>query len=288
MIMRRFVRFTWGAVIALCLCSVGAYGDEPAAFHPFVKGEYGAADFNVTTHTYAHGRVKIRITQAQRTGSHEKAPPYSCRAWLEIAEKGENIWQKSFDDINPADFSYGLFVPRKAPSPRYFAVVKVGDNDGRLFLIDREDGTVFALPGGFYFITADKRFLFSEYAGETQDLVVFDLIAGKVVLDTKSSEADRLPGEIYDWYYDGKRYFFSIVRDDEKRKGVIAEDRRVLYEVTLRHPGISRVAADFSRIFHKKWDFDPRPFKDCCSDPGISKEEKSGGEDQSQGEATPR
>jgi hypothetical protein len=270
------VKYGWGALIALLLCSSGAYGDEPASFRPFVKDEYGASDYNVTTHTYPHGRLKIRVTQAQRTGIHPKTPPYSCRAWLEIVEKGENVWQRAFDDINPASFSYGLFVPRKAPSPRYFAVIKVGDNDGRLFLVDREDGTVFDLPGGFYFITTDNRYLFSEYAGETQDLVVFDLVAGKVVLDTNSPGSARLPGEIYDWYYDGKRYFFTVVKSDEKRKGVIAEERRVMYEVNVRRPGISRLPADFSRIFHKNWDFDPRDFKDCCSEPGKPKEKETG------------
>jgi hypothetical protein len=273
MTMRRPVKYAWGALIALCLGATGVFGEEPAVFHPFVKGAYGQADFNVTTHTYAHGRVKIRVTQAQRTGHQAAEPPYYCRAWLEIVERGENVWQRSFDDINPASFSFGLFVPRKAPSPRYFAVVKVGDNDGRLFLVDRESGTVTELPGGFFFVTSDNRYLFSEYAGETQDIVVFDLIAGKVVLDTKTTETARLPGEIYDWYYDGKRYFFTIVRGDEKSKGVIAEDRRVMYEVTLKRPGISRVPADFDKVFHKNWDFDPRSYRDCSSDPGKSKED---------------
>ena len=270
-----FQLLVWVGML-LNVCAGIALGDEPAPFRPFMQEDYRGPDFQVSTQTFPHGRFKIRVTQARRTALHAESPPYACRAWLEIGEKGENIWQRGFDDIAPANFSYGLFVPAKAPSPRYFAVIKTGDNDGRLFLIDREDGSVHELPGGFFFITADKRYLFSEYAGEQQQFVVFDLIAGKIVLDTKTSETARMPGEIYDWYYDGKKYFFTIVKGDEKRKGVIAEDRGRLYEVNFKRPGIAPVSPDFSRIFHKNWDFDPRDFMNCSSESGKPKDEEAG------------
>ena len=244
--------------------AVSANGDDGGGFRPFARGEYGAGEFGVTARTYPHGRLNIKVTQAKRLEPRPQEAPYACRAWLEVADGGRDTWQRSFDDISPAGFSYGLFVPRKPPSTRYFAVVKTGDNDGRLFLIDRETGAVTDLPGGFYFVTADGRHLFSEYAGETQDVVVFDLVAGKVVLDTRASGTSLLPGGIYDWYYDGKRYFFTITRDEAG--GVVAEDRRALYEVNLKHPGIDKVPPDFSKLHHKRWDFDPRRFRDCVSD----------------------
>lgn len=262
------------AVIALIALSAPVHGQDQAQFTPFDRGEYSAEAFSVTARTYPHGRVKVKVTQAKRVDTLPKSPPYFCSAWLEVAEGGKNVWQRSFEDIRPSGFSYGLFVPQKPPAPRYFALVKAGDNDGRLYLVDREDGTVFDLPGGFYFVTMDNRYLFSEYAGATQQVAVFDLIAGKILLDTKTSEAAQLPGEIYDWYYDGRRYFFTVVKGEANSDGMVAEDRSTLYEVNLRHPGIAKVPADFSTLHHKRWDFDPRTLKDCFSDPGNKKEEK--------------
>ena len=273
--MQRFVMHSWAAACALIILSAGAFGEDGTPFRPFEKGEYGAGDFAVTARTYSHGNVKVRLTQAKRTGSRPNEPPYACRAWLEVEERENSIWRRYFDDISPAGFSYGLVVPQKKPSPKYLAVVKNGDFDGRLYLIDR-DGAVFDLPGGFYFVSADGRYLFSEYAAETQEVVVFDLVTGKIVLDTKSDESCHLPGDIYDWYYDGKRYFFTIVKKEVNGKGMVVEDRRTLFEVKLTRPGIEKVPADFSGLFHKRWDFDPRIFKDCSSDPGNLKEGNAG------------
>ena len=256
--------------------AVASWGEDAAPFRPFEKKEYAGGGFTVTSRTYSHGKVKVKVTQAKRIGSHRQEPPSACRAWLEVVAGGKTVWQRYFDDIDAMGSSYGLFVPPKPPSARFFTVVKNRDYDGRLFLIDR-DGTVSDLPGGLYFVSSDGRYLFSEYIADTQEVVVFDLATGKVVLDTKTPDASLLPGYIYDWYYDGKRYFFTIVKEEENRQGLVLEDRRTLYEVNLAHPGIDKVPADFSRIFHKNWDFDPRKYKDCCSDRGTVKEGKAGG-----------
>lgn len=274
---KSFRQRTLLTTLALFILTSAAWGEDTAPFRPFEKEVYAGGDFTVTSRTYAHGKVKVKVTQAKRTGSHPQEPPSTCRAWLEVVAGGKSIWQRYFDDIDAVGSSYGLFVPPKPPSSRYFAVVKNGDYDGRLFLIDR-NGTVSELPGGLYFVSADGRFLFSEYIADTQEAVVFDLASGKIVLDTKTPDASLLPGYIYDWYYDGKRYFFTIVNDEDNRQGMVLEDRRVLFEVNLTHPGIDKVPADFSRIFHKKWDFDPRTYRDCCSDPGTVKEGKAGGD----------
>ena len=273
--MRGFIVPACLAVSVLITLAVGAFGEEPVPFTPFEKGGYEDGSFDVTSRTILHGMVTVKVTEAKRLGPRPQEPPYVCRAWLEADAGERTVLQRYFDDIAPAGFSYGLAVPRKMPSPRYVAVVKNGDFDGRLYLIDR-NGTVFDLPGGFYFVTADGRYLFSEYVAEAQEVVVFDLVAGKVVLDTSAADAFHLPGEIYDWYYDGKRYFFTIVKGETNSKGMVVEDRKALFEVNLAHPGIDRVTGDFSRLFHKKWDFDPRAYKDCAIDPAAANGENAG------------
>ena len=252
-------------------------GEEAEAYRPYEKGEYVGGDFDVTSHTWPHGRVKVKITQAKRLGPRSVEPPYACRAWLEVYEGKTRIWERYFDDIGPSGFSYGLSVPGKQPTPEYFAVIKNGDFDGRLFLIDRK-GMVTDLSGGFYFVTFDRRFLYSEYAADTQEVMVFDLLFGKIVLDTKTTDSSLLPGDIYDWYHDGKKYFFTIVKPGAPGKGLVQEDRKSVYEVKMNPPGIEKVPADFSRLHHKKWDFDPRRFRDCCSDPVRMNDENAGSE----------
>lgn len=263
---RRVVIPVWFAVVLLALPFGAVCGDEPAGYRPFDRAEYGAGDFDVTSHTYSHGKIKVKLIQAKRLGPRSGEPPSACRAWLEVYAGKTRVWERYFDDMSPAGFSYGLSVPEKQPSPDYFAVVKNGDLDGRLFLIDRK-GMVTELPGGFYFVSFDRRYLYSEYSGDIQEVVVFDLLFGKIVLDTTTADTSLLPGDIYDWYHDGRKYYFSIVKPDAVGKGLVQEERRTVYAVQLNPPGIARVTADFSRLHHKKWDFDPRVFKDCCSDP---------------------
>jgi len=265
----------WIAAAALFILAGAAFGGDETDFRPFEKGEYESGDFDVTTRTYPHGKVKVKITQAKRLGSRTGEAPYACRAWMEVFEGKSRTWQAYFDDISPSGFSYGLSVPLKQPSPEYLAVVKNGDFDGRLFLIDRK-GTVTDLPGGFYFVSFDRRYLYSEYAADTQEVVVFDLLFGKTVLDTKTADGTLLPGDIYDWYHDDKKFYFTIVKPEGAGKGVVQEERRSIYEVKLNPPGIVKVPADFSALHHKKWDFDPRTFKDCCSEPVKKKEDNTG------------
>jgi hypothetical protein len=271
----RFMTTVWFAVFLFSVPYGTVRGDEPAGYRPFDRAEYESGDFDVTTHTYSHGKIRVKLIQAKRLGPRSGEPPYACRAWLEVFDGKNRIWEHYFDDMSPSGFSYGLSVPQKQPSPDYFAVVKNGDFDGRLFLIDRK-GTVTDLPGGFYFVSFDRRYLYSEYAAEIQEFVVFDLLFGKIVLDTKTADSSPLPGDIYDWYHDGRKFYFTIVKPGVAGKGLVQEDRRSVYEVKLNPPGIARVTADFSRLHHKKWDFDPRTFKDCCSDPAKKGEERSG------------
>jgi hypothetical protein len=250
---------------------------ESIEFRPFDRAEYGPGDFDVTTHTYSHGKIRVKLTQAKRLGSRAGEPPYACRAWLEVYDGKTRIWERYFDDMNPAGFSFGLSVPLKQPSPDFLAVVKNGDSDGRLFLIDRK-GMVTELPGGFYFVSFDRRYLYSEYTANIQEVVVFDLLFGKIILDTKTSDSSLLPGDIYDWYHDGSKFYFTIAKSGAPGKEVVEEDRRTIYEVKLNPPGIARVTAEFSRLHHKRWDFDPRTFTDCCSDPAKKRGEQAGSE----------
>ena len=110
-----------------------------------------------------------------------------------------------YADIEPVGFSFGIFVPKRQPLEGYFIAVKEGDYDGRLLLVGK-NGTVTDFPGGFYFVTADKRFLVGEYATDGSPLVVMDVERHTAVIDgTKDS---TIP-EPFNYYRDSSGYFYT-------------------------------------------------------------------------------
>ena len=119
-------------------------------FQPFVQKDYNPKEFQVSQSEFHNGNASIRIIQAKKISSNYKEPPYLCRVWIEIRKAKQIVFKKYFDDIDASAFSYGLFIPNVQPPAPYFAIVKNGDYDGHLFLID-EDGKVDDLMGGFYF-----------------------------------------------------------------------------------------------------------------------------------------
>jgi hypothetical protein len=175
----------------------------------------------------------------------------------EVKKGSEVLYRQYFDDIDAVCFSYGLVVPNEQPPSPYFALVKNGDYDGRLYLI-RKDGKVFNLIGGYYFFSKDKKYLFSEYATDDEGLEVFDLVNGQVVFSSRSSS---LPGEIEQWYEKNGQYFFSVTNDS----GLLDEER-MLYFYDFKSNTIIEKSNAFSRLSTAHPitnDFDPRKYEDC-------------------------
>jgi hypothetical protein len=127
------------AVAVAASVSVGQPdGKKTLAFKP---ADYPNSDFRVTQSSHALGAIEIRIIHAKKRKPNASPPSY-CRAWAEIS-RGQTLLQRIyFGDIEPVGYSYGIFVPAKQPAPDYFALVKEGDYDGRLLLVN-SDGCSF-------------------------------------------------------------------------------------------------------------------------------------------------
>ncbi len=251
--------------ILICiLCSglppVIANGQQPTEsnYRPFVSSEYKPNEFKVAKKEFLNGNALIRITQAKKI-SNFKNPPHVCRAWLEVANLQQTTFKKYFDDIEAVGFSFGLFIPEVQPPSPFFAVVKNGDYDGRLFLI-RTDGNVFDIPGGFYFITKDKSYLFSVYASDASGIVVFDLKEGRYVLSS-----DKLP-YIHQWYAKNGTYFFTESEWLPANTGMPSEKKGVAYFYDFKFHKIVKKSVSITEVASAKkvaYDFDPREYEDC-------------------------
>ncbi|MFC1584488.1 hypothetical protein ACFL5V_02955 [Fibrobacterota bacterium] len=174
---------------------------------------YGSVEFNpkdyprnlfeIHEQTYPHGDVTIRITHVRRKDPSSAGGNsfYLCRAWLSIEKQGVTVKEFNYPDIAPVEGEYGLFVPQQQPSKEFFLVVKVGDYDGLLKLIDRQ-GNVTNLPGGYYFLAGDS-ILFSEYHSDLPGLAAFDLRHRQLLF-----KRFHIP-HILQWYKAGGTYFYT-------------------------------------------------------------------------------
>jgi hypothetical protein len=258
------MRSTFRLLFSVLLCA-GALersaAEEPQAF---ALSDYPPKIFQVTQANFPNGDVSVRVIQARKRipgGS----TPFVCRAWLETRRGDQLLQRVYFEDIDAAGFSYGIFVPKRQPLPDYFIAVKEGDYNGRLLLVAK-DGNVTNLPGGFYFVTRDRRFLIGEHAEDGSYLVVIDVAQRQVVLD---AEMLRDIPKVANWYRDEDGYFFTGT--DESDQGFRPREMRgFIYRLDLKTHKVARTSVTQKKlaIARKiKYDFDPRKKQDCTSAP---------------------
>jgi hypothetical protein len=157
------------------------------------------------------GNLIVVVAQVKRLDEKHSNPRY-CRAYVQVMN-GKKMFTEYFDDINGLGGTFGLFVPKGDIPGGYRSIVKLGDYDGRLLLV-RNDGKLWNLPGGSYFLSKDNQQLFSIHECDARTgLTIFDLKKGLVVFQT-NEKAKSVPPIIDKWYSDGKQYFFTVKTED--------------------------------------------------------------------------
>lgn len=230
-------------------------GKKTLRFNP---GDYPKSEFQVTQSIHSLGTVKIRIIHAKRRKEIE-TPPSFCRAWVEITRGDTLVRRIYYRDFEPVGYKYGVFVPAKQPSGDYFALVKEGDYDGHLLLVNGS-GEVADTLGGSFFV-ARGRFLVSQYSSDEAGLAVFDLQTHKLILKTTD-----IP-YVEKWYKDSTGYFFTESEWPE-RSGESHEKAGIAYRLNLQQGKIIKTDMDSTRLHSAaavKYDFDPRQYDDCVS-----------------------
>lgn len=223
----------------------------------FVINEYDTSVFKISQHIYTHGAVSIEINQVKRINSHKDYPHY-CRALVKIYDSSKIIEEIYYDDMMPVGFSFGIFVPPNQNENEYFKILKIGDYDGRLFLISK-DGIIFNLPGGFYFTSDNGKYLISEYASDMSEITIFNLTKGQVLMTL-----DDIP-YIHNWYKRNGEYFFTESEWIDKT-GRPSEIKNHIYKLDFDNKILNKIIVDPDLIntsLKVKYKFDPREFEDC-------------------------
>jgi len=225
----------------------------------FDETKYPASHFKVTQRNFPFGDLSIKVAQTKVRNTSEGSNPSYCRAWVEVSRAGNTLKQLYYPDFEPVGSSYGIFVPKKQPFENYFVLLKLGDYDGRLLIVNK-DGTVRDLDGGFYFVTRDRRYLISEWSSDDVNLLVFDSTLDRVVLNTR-----KLP-YIQQWYQDSKGYFFT---ESEWDNGPVPHAKpRVAYRLDLVQYKVVKFAVaeeDLKAARPVAYEFDPRNLEDCTT-----------------------
>ena len=209
----------------------------------------------MTQSSHTLGEIQIRIIQVKRRG-HSPTPPSFCRAWVEISKGNALLKRLMYGDIEPVGGNYGVFTPPLQPNADYFVMVKEGDYDGHLLLVDRE-GKVTDTLGGAFFV-GRQRYLFSNYSSDEAGLAVFDLQARKLLL--RSTDIPY----IGNWYRDDTGYYFLDAEDEsiETRDGTVN-----VYRVDLTRGQVVKMPISIAKVKSSRVDYDfyPRTYADCTS-----------------------
>lgn len=185
----------------------------PADAKPFQPADYPESSAKTYTFALPNSKVSVEALQVKRLNEKHSNPRY-CRAWVTISKNGKKVAGEYFEDINGLGGACGLYFPDKPISENYRAIVKLGDYDGRLMLVNN-DGKSWNIPGGSFFTSKDKKLLFSTHECDAPaGIAVFDLQKGATVFQWNEKAKDP-PPIVNNWYFDGANYFFTTMEPEK-------------------------------------------------------------------------
>ena len=195
--------------------------------------DYPASKFNLQIDSFTLGAYLIEFIQV--TNKSVDSEPL-CRSWFRLKQFGKVANQVYFDNIKPNITCAGIYIPEIQPRKDFFLASKFGDNDGKLIVINRL-GEIKLLKGGQFYLTNDKRLIFSNHASEENGLTVFDLNTEKVLFEGKVAKP------LANWYYQDNRFFATVNND------VITNNKINLmyFDITTNKPVIQQVTSGYVR-----------------------------------------
>lgn len=196
-------------LISLFIISSFVVSNAQPVYKDFSANDYAVTDYKTKIQNIPFNLFTIRLIKVSSKGDNNENAFY-CRAWLKILLNDSTIDSLYFDNMVPGRGCAGLYMDDEQPVTNYFSMVKFGDYNGRTLVIDNH-GKIHNIIGGKYFITRDKRYLFSIYEGDRSAIAIYDFILNKQVY-----YADTLGSKLDQWYFQDGRYFSLDQENDEE------------------------------------------------------------------------
>jgi hypothetical protein len=197
--------------ILFCFFSLTTQG-QTEVYREFKKTDYDNSKYLIKVDTFKFIDYNILLTQVKLKdyGHYEPNSTY-CRIWLTVMNKSKKVDSLFFNSCEGLGGCSGIYASKDQPLKNYFILSKFGDYDGRVLIIGKT-GKINSYYGGHYFISNDKKYLFSPYSSDINGLTVFDLVNNKLLYSS-----DTVRGYISTFYLYNNKYF-AVIENDEKKQ----------------------------------------------------------------------
>ena len=211
--------------------------NEEQPVREFKYVDYPESKFDLKIDSFTLGAYLIEFIHVNNKEVDEEP---LCRAWFRLKQFGKVTNQTYFDNIKSNITCVGIFIPEVQPRKDFFLASKLGDNDGRLIVINRL-GEIKLLKGGQFYLSNDKQLVFSNHASEENGLTVFDLNTQKVLFEGKVSKP------LADWHFQDSRFFATVSNDI-----IVSNKINLMYfDITTNKPVLQQVTSGYVRTDKK-------------------------------------
>jgi hypothetical protein len=173
---------------------------------PFQDIHFPTDKFIVKKEEQILGTITITLTQTKPKKQSEGGQ-FSCRTWMTIKDKTKLLHELA-QDVDAVGGCSGLFFPDRQPNKNLVIVSKFGDYDGRLYVINNK-GEFKDYSGGKFYVSADNRYLFTNYDSDLSGVSIIDLTKNELIY------TGELKQYISDWHFKDGQYF-AIISEDVK------------------------------------------------------------------------
>lgn len=170
---------------------------------PYKEADFPAEKFITKKEQQTLGIITVNIVQVRPKKEADSKIP--CRTWLTI-KKGNKTIKEMSQDMEALGGCSGYYFPDKQPSKDLIVVSKFGDYDGRLFIINQK-GELKDYIGGKFYVSADNKYLFSNYDSDLSGATIIDLVKNELIF------SGPLKHYISDWYNQDRQYYALISED---------------------------------------------------------------------------
>jgi hypothetical protein len=105
----------------------------------------------------------------------------------------------------------GLFFPDSQPNKDLVIISKFGDYDGRIYIVNSK-GEFKDYSGGTFYVSNDKKYLFTNYDSDLSGVSIIDLAKNELIY------TGELKQHLADWYFQDGQYY-AVVSEDVKVNG---------------------------------------------------------------------